>query len=80
MKQYEFEATDRFFIFDCTGAIVGNSKGYATHTGAHAQANGADTPAARAIWAAHRAAGNEQGGRLWAIATMETARAKGYTK
>lgn len=28
-----------FFIFDCNGDIVGNSKGYKTHRGAQAQCN-----------------------------------------
>ena len=69
-----------FFIFDCTGQVVGNPKGYATHKGASAQANGSNTPASRAIWAAHRAGLRKSGTWLWAIATMETARKRGYTK
>jgi hypothetical protein len=28
-----------FFIFDCNGQIVGNTKGYKTHKGAQAQCN-----------------------------------------
>lgn len=29
-----------YFIYDCTGAIVGNPKGYHTFKGANRQANG----------------------------------------
>lgn len=29
-----------YFIYDCTGAIVGNPKGYRTFKGANKQANG----------------------------------------
>jgi hypothetical protein len=69
-----------FFIFDCRGRIVGNAKGYATHKGAHRQANSTRTPAGRALWEAHNAAGRELGGLLWAISTIEAAKAKGYTQ
>ena len=41
-----------FFIRDCNGRIVGNSKGYATMRGAEAQRDIYGTPAYRAIWAA----------------------------
>jgi hypothetical protein len=68
-----------FYIFNCNGHIVGNPKGYATHASAHRQANSTKTPAGRAIWAARFAAGGGAG-RLWAIATMETAKIRGYTK
>lgn len=67
--------SDNFFIFDSQGHIVGNPKGYPTHKGAETQANRALSPAGRALWAAYKGPG-----RLYAIATLETARAKGYTK
>lgn len=66
---------NNFFIFDSEGRIVGNPKGYATHKGAAIQANSTRTPAGRALWAAHKGAG-----RIYAIATMATAIAKGYSK
>lgn len=66
---------NNFFIFDFEGRIVGNPKGYATHKGAAIQANSTKTPAGLALWAAHKGAG-----RLYAIATIETAIARGYTK
>lgn len=70
-----------FFIFDCLGNVVGNPKGYATHKGASIQANNDNSPARKAIQAAYIANGGKTGGKhLWAIATMETAKAKGYTQ
>jgi len=73
--------TDNFFIFDLQGHIVGNPKGYATHKGASIQANNDNSPARKAIQAAYIANGGKTGGRhLWAIATIETAIAKRYTK
>ena len=39
----------RYFIFDCTGTIVGNPKGYRTFKGANIQANRKGTKAHKAI-------------------------------
>ena len=70
-----------FFIFDCRGNIVGNPKGYATHKSASIQCNEDNSPVRKAIQAAYISNGGKTGGKhLWAIATMETAIAKGYTK
>jgi hypothetical protein len=69
-----------FFIFDCTGQVVGNPKGYATHTGATNQANSVKTKAGRAIWDAYHAQNYMPGERrvIYRISTLETAQAKGY--
>lgn len=71
-----------FYIFDANGQIVGNPKGYATHKAAHKQANSTKTKAGRALWAAYYAKDYAPGARrlMWAISTMETAKARGYAK
>lgn len=67
---------NNFFIFDSEGRIVGNPKGYATHKGASIQANSTRTPAGRALWCVIP----KNSGRVYAIATMDVAIARGYTK
>jgi hypothetical protein len=66
-----------FFIFNCHGEIVGNPRGYASHRAAINQAERKASPANRAIWAARQTATTT---RIYSIADMETARAKGYAK
>ena len=44
---------NKFFIFDCTGAIVGNPAGYRTMRGAMVQAEKPRGKAYKAIWEAY---------------------------
>ena len=39
-----------YYIFDCTGIIVGNPKGYRTNKGASIQANSWRSSTYKAIW------------------------------
>ena len=42
-----------YFIFDCNGVKVGNTKGYHTFKGAERQQNMVGSPAYNAIWIAY---------------------------
>ena len=47
---------DNYFIYDCTGQIVGNPKGYPTYRGANQQAFSTKSKAYADIRAAYEAA------------------------
>ena len=47
--------SERLYIRDCNGDIVGNPKGYRTMRGALQQKEQKGSPAYRAIWAAYYA-------------------------
>lgn len=42
--------TERYFIFDCNGEVVGNPKGYRTHHGAWCQVEGRGRSIGNLVW------------------------------
>jgi len=61
-------ADDRFYIYDCSGKVVGNVKGYRTFRGANAQQNTRGTKAYREIWRAYDTRENKKDNFLSKIA------------